>query len=173
MNKDIILGLIRHLLTFAGGAIAAKGLASNDEITDLIGGIVTVVGVLWSIVHKYQAAKANPTIERTGPGTLPSILFILALVPLLFTVGCVSATATRTAKDGTQDSVKVSSFLNSIKNGTYTNGSGTTLSVTDSTPDQQSIALLAGGVIELSKLAIFATRAPTNTAAAATIDTTQ
>ena len=171
MNKDIILGLIRHLLTFAGGAIAAKGLASNDEITDLIGGIVTVVGVLWSIVHKYQAAKANP--PAAGPGTLPSLLFILAMVPLLLTVGCVSATATRTSTDGTQDSVKVSSFLNSIKNGTYTNGSGTTLSVTDSTPDQQSIALLAGGVIELSKLAIFATRAPTNTAAAATIDTTQ
>ena len=52
MSKDIILGLIRHLLTFAGGTLIAKGIADQAEVSELIGGIMTVIGVIWSMASK-------------------------------------------------------------------------------------------------------------------------
>ncbi|RME68565.1 MAG: hypothetical protein D6781_10645 [Verrucomicrobia bacterium] len=50
--KSQILGLIRHILTTAGGGLAAQGLASADEINTAAGAIVTLVGVIWSILEK-------------------------------------------------------------------------------------------------------------------------
>lgn len=83
--------------------------------------------------------------------------------------GCVSATATKTSKDGTTESVQVKGFLTKISNGVYTNGSGTSLSVSDTTPDQQSIATLSGGIVELGKSAMLLMgKAPTNSVNAST-----
>lgn len=56
MNKEQILGLVRHILTFAGGIIIAKGLASDEMMSELIGGLMTVVGTTWSILSKKTAA---------------------------------------------------------------------------------------------------------------------
>jgi hypothetical protein len=55
MNKEQILGLIRHTLTFVGGIIVAHGVATEALTADLIGGIMTVVGSVWSIVSKKTA----------------------------------------------------------------------------------------------------------------------
>lgn len=57
MNKETILGIIRHVATFGGGVLTTKGLASSDESTQLAGAVVTLVGVVWSIVSKARAAK--------------------------------------------------------------------------------------------------------------------
>jgi hypothetical protein len=57
MNKEQIMGLIRHVLTFVGGIMVAKGLASDEMSTELIGGVMTVVGSVWSIITK----KSTPT----------------------------------------------------------------------------------------------------------------
>ena len=86
---------------------------------------------------------------------------LIAVAVLAALCGCVSATATRTV-NGVSESIKVSAFLSTIKNGNYTNGNGMTLSVTDASPDQQSIAILAGSVVELSKAAMFMAKQPTN-----------
>jgi len=47
MKKDQILGLLRHVLTIAGGAIAAQG---GDEtlISETSGSILVLIGVVWS-----------------------------------------------------------------------------------------------------------------------------
>ena len=74
--------------------------------------------------------------------------------------GCQTATATKVSKDGTQDSISVKSFLSTINNGAYSNGTGMTLSVSLATPDQQTIAILAGSVVDLAKT--FAAKQPTN-----------
>lgn len=87
---------------------------------------------------------------------------IALAVLLVLLVDCVSATAIRES-NGVKESVIVKGFLSSIRNGTYTNGSGISLTVSDASPDQQSIAILAGSVVELSKAAmVFATKQPTN-----------
>jgi len=41
--------LIRHGLTAAGGFLVARGLASSDQVAELAGAAVTLVGTIWSI----------------------------------------------------------------------------------------------------------------------------
>lgn len=57
MNKETILGLIRHGLTFAGGILVTKGLADEATSTELIGGLIAVIGAIWSIIQKRSAAN--------------------------------------------------------------------------------------------------------------------
>ncbi len=58
MNKETILGIIRHAATFGGGVLTSNGLASDDDITSGVGALVTLIGVIWSITQKRAAAKA-------------------------------------------------------------------------------------------------------------------
>ena len=52
MNKETVLGVIRHVLTFGGGFVAAKFGIDEGMIAELIGGAMTVIGVIWSIASK-------------------------------------------------------------------------------------------------------------------------
>jgi hypothetical protein len=52
MNKDQVLGLVRHILTFGGGILITKGLASDSMTTELVGSLMSVLGIVWSIVSK-------------------------------------------------------------------------------------------------------------------------
>jgi len=53
--KEQVLGLIRHALTFVGGLLIAKGLISESVSVDIIGGVMTLVGSIWSILSKKTA----------------------------------------------------------------------------------------------------------------------
>ena len=55
MNKEQVLGLLRHVLTFVGGAIIAKGLVDEAQTTELIGDVMALVGTVWSILAKKTA----------------------------------------------------------------------------------------------------------------------
>ena len=48
MNPNIA-SLIRHILTAAGGFLVAKGIASAEQISEIVGALITVVGIGWSI----------------------------------------------------------------------------------------------------------------------------
>jgi hypothetical protein len=52
MKKEMILGIIRHTLTFVGGFLAMKGYADAEEIETLSGAALTLIGGIWSIVAK-------------------------------------------------------------------------------------------------------------------------
>ncbi len=52
--------LIRHGLTAAGGFLVAKGLASADQVAELAGAAVTLVGVVLSILKNKKAATPTP-----------------------------------------------------------------------------------------------------------------
>lgn len=58
MSKEVILGLLRHVLTFLGGFLVSKGVFSPDELgqfVDLIvgvGGASGLIGLVWSVVAK-------------------------------------------------------------------------------------------------------------------------
>lgn len=60
--KDIILGLLRHLLTAGGGVLAAKGVVGADDAATLetaIGSAVALAGAAWSIWDK-KKQKSTP-----------------------------------------------------------------------------------------------------------------
>lgn len=94
------------------------------------------------------------------------ILAIIISAAALSLAGCQTAQVNKTDKSGNTTSLNVKSFLSTIKNGQFAagDGGGTNLwlGVTDAGPDQQSIAILAGGVVEMGKL--FAGKSPTNSA---------
>lgn len=52
--------LIRHGLTAAGGFLVARGLASADQVAELAGAAVTLVGVILSIIKNKKAAAPTP-----------------------------------------------------------------------------------------------------------------
>lgn len=48
MNKEKVMGVIRHILTFGGGYVTARGWLDEGTVTELVGAAVTIVGVAWS-----------------------------------------------------------------------------------------------------------------------------
>lgn len=52
LTKEQVLGIVRHTLTFIGGIIVMKGFADETTITEIVGGIVTLTGAIWSIIAK-------------------------------------------------------------------------------------------------------------------------
>lgn len=52
MNWDMLSGLIRHILTFAGGFIVARGWLDEATLNAVIGALITLGGALWSIFAK-------------------------------------------------------------------------------------------------------------------------
>ena len=50
--KDKVLGLVRHALTFVGGIVVSKGLIDESLTVEVIGGLMTLIGSIWSIASK-------------------------------------------------------------------------------------------------------------------------
>ncbi len=52
LTQEQVLGIVRHVLTFAGGLVVAKGVADEATVATFIGSVVTLVGAVWSVVAK-------------------------------------------------------------------------------------------------------------------------
>lgn len=50
MNKEQIMGIIRHTLTFVGGILVIKGVISEGASQEIVGAVMTAVGAVWSII---------------------------------------------------------------------------------------------------------------------------
>lgn len=49
------LGIIRHTLTFVGGILVTEGFVTESNMNLGVGAIITLVGVIWSIISKDKA----------------------------------------------------------------------------------------------------------------------
>jgi multisubunit Na+/H+ antiporter MnhB subunit len=59
--QSILLGLLRHGLTAAGGALVTKGLVDQAGADQLVGALITLAGAAWSIYEKVKTkAAATP-----------------------------------------------------------------------------------------------------------------
>ncbi len=56
MNKDQIMGIVRHVLTFGGGFLVAKDWLDAGMLETATGAVVALVGVVWSALGKKKAA---------------------------------------------------------------------------------------------------------------------
>lgn len=50
--QAMIMGVARHILTAAGGALVAKGVVDAGTAETAVGAVVTLVGVGWSLYEK-------------------------------------------------------------------------------------------------------------------------
>jgi len=55
LTKEQVMGIVRHTLTFVGGLLITKGLIDESMLTELVGALSTLSGVIWSIVAKNKA----------------------------------------------------------------------------------------------------------------------
>jgi hypothetical protein len=56
--NDTTKGLIRHLLTAGGGVLVSKGVISEADLPTVVGSILTIAGVLWSVLSKRSNTTA-------------------------------------------------------------------------------------------------------------------
>lgn len=54
MNQDQFLGVLRHILTTVAGMAVAKGYLDDSSATAIVGGVIAILGVVWS----YKSKKA-------------------------------------------------------------------------------------------------------------------
>jgi hypothetical protein len=52
LTKDQLIGILRHTLTFVGGILITKGLIDEATATEIIGGVITLTGTIWSVIAK-------------------------------------------------------------------------------------------------------------------------
>ena len=55
LSKEQILGIARHALTFIGGIVVMKGLIDEATLTEIIGGVITLAGTIWSVIEKNKS----------------------------------------------------------------------------------------------------------------------
>lgn len=55
MSQDQILGIVRHVLTGLGGVLIAKGVIDAGMAEQVIGAVISLAGVVWSIWAKKAA----------------------------------------------------------------------------------------------------------------------
>lgn len=54
-TKEQFLGIVRHSLTFIGGILIMKGIVDDALLNEIIGGVTTLAGAIWSIVAKNKS----------------------------------------------------------------------------------------------------------------------
>jgi hypothetical protein len=53
--KEILQGLIRHVLTTVGGGLVASGAIGSSDLEAIIGGVLALFGIIWSVISKKKA----------------------------------------------------------------------------------------------------------------------
>ena len=59
MTKEQVVGVIRHVFTFVGGILVIKGFIDDSMVQELLGGVISLVGTVWSIVDKKKNGINN------------------------------------------------------------------------------------------------------------------
>ena len=164
---DVFFSALTAFCIVSGGALITV-LGSQPAGTGALNKSAWILAICSGLV---AAGKDVRSLLKLPPVTLssakPVAKVVVPLIALAFLIGCMSATATRTGKDGSTSSIKVTGFLETVAGGNYTStnsdGTSTTLSIANATPDQQSIAILAGVVGDVAKSAmLMAAKGTTN-----------
>ena len=66
MMVQFVLGLVRHCLTFGGGMLAAQGWGNASDWDGIIGSIITILGIGWSVLDKHKTQKAVAVAGAVG-----------------------------------------------------------------------------------------------------------
>jgi hypothetical protein len=65
MSWDQIAGLLRNLLTFVGGYVVARGWINAEQLSTIVGALVGLAGVGWSIKSNTKASIINSATNMT------------------------------------------------------------------------------------------------------------
>lgn len=57
VERYMIFSLIRHALSGVGLILVDRGLSNPDQINELVGAVLTVIGIIWSIYNGKKNKK--------------------------------------------------------------------------------------------------------------------
>jgi hypothetical protein len=60
MNKELLFPLIRHGLTVGAGYLVAKGALDEGSANEVVGAVMALAGVGWSLLEKRLSRKEAP-----------------------------------------------------------------------------------------------------------------
>jgi hypothetical protein len=52
LKEQVLWESLDTHLTFVGGIVVMKGLVDETVVTEIIGGVMTLVGTIWSVINK-------------------------------------------------------------------------------------------------------------------------
>ncbi len=64
MNQEYLTAIVRHTLTAVGGFAMSKGWVDNATVETVIGAVLTLVGVGWSLKHKKDLVANQPEVKK-------------------------------------------------------------------------------------------------------------
>ena len=65
MGFDDIAGIVRHVLTAIAGGLVTDGFATQDQATQIVGGLMALSAMAWSLYNKRQHRKALAQATQT------------------------------------------------------------------------------------------------------------
>lgn len=87
MNSDNLQSIARAILTSLGGALVANGYVTAAQWQAVVGAVIALAAVAWSVYSNHQTKAANVVAAATGVPTV---------VPLVGTPTIANAVATPT-----------------------------------------------------------------------------
>lgn len=65
--KDTILAVLRHALSSVGGVLVTSGYLTSTEAATIVGAVLTIAGVGWSIYERNQQAQEDNSRRLFDP----------------------------------------------------------------------------------------------------------
>lgn len=80
MNWEQISSILRHILTFGGGFIVAKGWISAEALPGIVGALITVGGAVWALFNKTDSSivASAAALDGTKVVTTPALAAAVA-----------------------------------------------------------------------------------------------
>jgi hypothetical protein len=73
--NEYFTSLVRHGLTSVGGSLVAKGILTATAFDEIVGAVIVIAGVVWSVVAKSVLKKLHieqvTTALMTPPPAVP------------------------------------------------------------------------------------------------------
>ena len=66
MDQAQILGILRGVLAALGGSLVANGVFNDGQLQTIIGAVLTIAPIVWSVVQKHQQNAAVIKAAATG-----------------------------------------------------------------------------------------------------------
>lgn len=67
MIKELVLGVVRHVLTVLGGGLVTQGYLDASELSTGVGAVLALIGIAWSIWDKTRTKKLTVELDPAAP----------------------------------------------------------------------------------------------------------